>query len=280
MTINQRKLTAIEEILSGSPEYGEVLALFKEIFSYADRTTGETGISFKPDPSHHAARVEGGFPLLSPEVMAVDKPCAEAFLAGLLAMLEKQSPEGGSELGRIAAALREGSLDLPVLLGACLQRDREKIMAAATECQVQAALLEFTLEALLKAALEPLAATLSEADFEGWQGGHCPVCGSRAGMGELVGDEGRRYLSCCTCLFKWPFKRLQCPYCGNDDTQTLSYFTVDEGPTRVDTCRKCSRYLKTRDSRKGHAGIPLEVEDLTTIHLDLVASREGFERGK
>lgn len=280
MTINQRKLDAVEEILQESPEYGEVLALFREIFFYADKNRGATGISFNPDPSHHAVRVEGGFPLLGPETMAVDRPRAEAFLAGLLAVVERQSPEGGSELRLIADALKEGSLDLPLLLGACLQRDREKITAAAAGSQVQASLLEFTLETLLKVALEPLAATLPEADFEGWQEGHCPVCGSRAGMAELVGEEGRRYLCCCTCFFKWPFKRLQCPYCGNDDTQTLSYFTIDEGPTRVDTCQKCSRYIKTRDSRKGHAWIPLEVEDLTTIHLDLVASREGFERGK
>jgi hypothetical protein len=32
--------------------------------------------------------------------------------------------------------------------------------------------------------------------------------------------------------------------------------------------------------QKGDNEVPLEVEDLLTIHLDLLASREGFERGK
>jgi FdhE protein len=45
-------------------------------------------------------------------------------------------------------------------------------------------------------------------------------------------------------------------------------------------CRKCSRYLKTRDARLGDADVPLEAEDLATLHLDLLAGKEGFERGK
>jgi FdhE protein len=60
----------------------------------------------------------------------------------------------------------------------------------------------------------------------------------------------------------------------------LSYFMVADGGTRVDTCKACSRYIKTRDSRKGNNEVPLDVEDLLTIHLDLLAAREGFERGK
>jgi FdhE protein len=48
----------------------------------------------------------------------------------------------------------------------------------------------------------------------------------------------------------------------------------------VDSCKACSRYIKTRDSRKGNADVPLDVEDLLTMHLDLLATREGLERGK
>lgn len=97
---------------------------------------------------------------------------------------------------------------------------------------------------------------------------------------EHGGEEGRRYLSCSACFFKWPYKRLKCPYCGNEDPDLLTYFEAGEEPTRVGVCRKCARYIKTRDSRKGHGDIPLEIEDLATLHLDLLAGKEGFERGK
>lgn len=280
MTRNQRKLTFLDETSRTSPEYGEILALFRAIIAYADNRPGGTGISFAPDMALRTERVQSGSPLLSAKAMTVDVPAARDFLAGLLDVIWEESREGGADLQHFAAVLGRDGFDLPVLFAACLERDREKIVSAAEASGVQASLLEFALETVLKAALEPFAATLTEADFAGWQEGRCPVCGSRAGMGELVGDEGRRFLSCCTCFFKWPYSRLQCPYCGNDDPQTLSYFTVDEGPIRVDTCQKCSRYLKTRDSRKGHADVPLEAEDMATIHLDLVAGREGFERGK
>lgn len=280
MTLNRRKVMFIEEVSQTVPEYGEVLGLFRAIFAYADGRQGKTGISFAPDLTHREEGVRNGFPLLSAEAMTVDAAGAEALLAGLLAVMEQESREGGAELRVFAAALGEGKLDLPDLLGACLRRDRGGIESAAAASGVQATLLEFALETVLKAALEPYAAGLKEADFQGWQEGYCPVCGSRAGMGELVGAEGHRYLSCCTCFFKWPYKRVQCPYCENDDAGSLSYFMVDDGPTRVDVCTKCSRYLKTRDSRKGQGDVPLEAVDLATIHLDLVAGREGFERGK
>jgi FdhE protein len=280
MSLNQQKLDAIDAILQESPEYGEILSLFRGIFAYVDSQQSATGITFTPDMTNHELRVQGGFPLVTPDNMAVDGAVATAFLAGLLDQVARESREGGEELLRISSLLTEGKFDLPLLLGACLQRDREKITVAAVENGVQGALLEFVLETVLKTALEPLAKTLTADDFAGWQEGTCPVCGSRAGMAELAGEEGRRYLSCCSCFFKWPFKRLECPYCGNADSETLSYFTVDEGATRVDTCKKCTRYLKTRDSRLGHAAIPLEVEDLATLHLDLLAGKEGFERGK
>jgi len=99
-------------------------------------------------------------------------------------------------------------------------------------------------------------------------------------MAELTGEEGHRRLCCSSCFYTWPFKRIKCPSCGCEDAEKLSYFTAGEGPTRVDTCTACSRYIKTRDTRKGGQDVPLEVEDLLTIHLDLLASREGFERGK
>lgn len=280
MTSNQLKLIFLEETSRSSPEYDQVLTLFKRVFAYLDEREGEIGISFAPDLSHPLQRVQAGFPLLSPEAVRVDLPLAAAFLEGLLEVIGQESRDGIDQLNFLERALEQGTLDLPGLLAACLQRDRGAVEATAEHIGLQAPLLEFILETILKAALEPYAAGFGEGDFAGWQQDICPVCGSRAGMGELVGEEGRRYLCCSTCFFRWPSPRLHCPYCGNDDAQSLGYFTVDDGPTRVDVCHKCSRYLKTRDSRRGHAEVPLEAEDLATIHLDLVAGREGFARGK
>jgi len=100
-------------------------------------------------------------------------------------------------------------------------------------------------------------------------------------MGELLGDEGRLMLHCGTCGQSWPGARRSCTVCGNRDEQTLEYFTAgDDQGYRVNVCRKCDSYLKVVDSREAGQNLPMDLEDIATLHLDLLAQREGFTRVK
>ncbi len=274
------KIAHLRKTAFEHPEYIDLLLPFEEIFAYVDGKEAGTGILFSVPEGNEAERVRGGLPLLSPDALSVDRDAAAAFLSGLLAVLRRVGREGHADLDRIAGGISGGSLDLASLYVACLTRKRDVVELAAAALSVQAPLLAFVLEIPLKTALERVSSSLSPERFDGWKEGYCPVCGSRAGMAELTGDEGKRRLSCSACYFRWPYPRIQCPYCGNADPETLSYFTAGDGPTRVGVCRNCSRYLKTRDARLGNADVPLEVEDLVTLHLDLLAGKEGFERGK
>src|SRR5512140_48942 len=274
------KIAHLRKTALEHPEYIDVLLPFEAIFAYVDGKEAGTGIRFAVPEGNGAERVRGGIPLLSPEALSVDRNEAAAFLTGLLGVLRRVGREGHADLDRIEGGLSGGSLDLASLYVACLTRDRGVVDQAASALSVQAPLLTFVLEIPLKTALEHIASSLPPERFDGWKEGYCPVCGSRAGMAELSGDEGKRRLCCSACFFRWPYPLIQCPYCGNADPETLSYFTVGDGPVRVAVCRKCSRYLKTRDARLGIADVPLEAEDLATLHLDLLAGKEGFERGK
>ena len=274
------KIAHLRKTAFEHPEYIDVLLPFEGIFAYVDGKEAGTGIRFAVPEGNGAERVRGGLPLLSPEALSVDRDAATAFLSGLLGVLRRVGREGHADLDRIGEGLSGGSLDLGSLYVACLTRKRDVVDQAAAALSVQAPLLAFVLEIPLKTSLERLSSSLPPEPFDGWKEGYCPVCGSRAGMAELSGDEGKRRLSCSACFFQWPYPRIRCPYCGNDDPETLSYFTAGDGPTRVGVCRKCSRYLKTRDARLGNADAPLEAEDLATLHLDLLAGKEGFERGK
>ncbi|MCR4310642.1 MAG: formate dehydrogenase accessory protein FdhE [Deltaproteobacteria bacterium] len=274
------KIAHLRKTAFEHPEYIDLLLPFEEIFAYVDGKEAGTGIRFAVPEGNGAERVRGGLPLLSPEALSVDRDAARAFLSGLLGVLRRVGREGHADLDRIEVGFSCGSLDLASLYVACLTRKRDVVDQAAAALSVQAPLLAFVLEIALKTALERVSSSLPPERFDGWKEGYCPVCGFRAGMAELSGDEGKRFLSCSACFFRWPYPRIQCPYCGNADPETLSYFTAGGGPTRVGLCRKCSRYLKTRDARLGNADVPLEVEDLATLHLDLLAGKEGFERGK
>ncbi|WP_243372581.1 formate dehydrogenase accessory protein FdhE [Geotalea sp. SG265] len=274
------KLEFLRRTAGLQPEYGEILPLFQALYNLIDGQEGRTGIRFNQPVDHVQEKIRNGFPLLAPEHLEIDAPQTIAFLAAVIDTMLQLSREGLEELQRLRQAIVSGELDLQALFVRCLFRERAVVEEVAARLAIPSPLMEFVLEIPLKTALELYAEAVLPEQVEGWSEGYCPICGSRAGMGEICGEDGRRFLSCSSCFFKWPYKRLKCPYCGNDDPETLSYFMAGEGPTRVDICRACSRYLKTRDTRLGHADVPLEAEDLATIHLDLVAGKEGFERGK
>ena len=69
-----------------------------------------------------------------------------------------------------------------------------------------------------------------------------------------------------------------CYHCGNTENQTLRYFYIEEEEKyRMDICDKCKHYLKTLDSRKSQGEIVPAVEDIATLHLDILAEGEGYQ---
>lgn len=280
MSSTAQKITALHQAVQSSPEYADIVPLFSGIYEFIQGRESQTGISVELSSSGSKERLENNFPLLSVTDLRIDQAVTVDFLLGVIEVLSRKGQDNSEYLHQIGTALQDGALDPAALYGAILERRRDPINDVSNALSVPAPLVEYVFEIPLKTALECFSAGYSAEDFTGWQESFCPVCGSRAGMAELSGEEGRRSLCCSACTFSWPFKRLSCAYCGCDDPEKLSYFTAGDGATRVDTCKACSRYIKTRDSRKGDSDVPLEVEDLLTIHLDLLASREGFERGK
>ena len=99
-------------------------------------------------------------------------------------------------------------------------------------------------------------------------------------MSKLEEEIGKRWLFCPFCHTEWLFKRLACPFCENDNQESLRYFFVENDEAhRVDVCDSCKRYIKTIDSRQMSSGINLFVENLSTLALDIVAQKEGFLNG-
>ena len=274
------KISFLQKSAESSPEYAEILPFFIELLRYLETSGGESGITFRIPENGVTVRVTNGFPLISSDSVRVDRRLCDKFMAGALELLGRIGHDGSNELEKITGSLRSETIDPALIFSGILERKRSIIDETAKSINVPAPLLEYVFEIPLKAALELYAATVADDAFPEWQEGFCPVCGSRDGMTELAGEDGKRYLSCSACTFRWPFKRLRCPFCGNEEVEKLSYFVTGDGATRVDTCKACSRYIKTRDSRKGSAELPLDLEDLLTIHLDLLAVRQGFERGK
>jgi FdhE protein len=110
----------------------------------------------------------------------------------------------------------------------------------------------------------------------------CPFCAGPPqlsilqGGGELEG--GGRTLLCATCLTTWPFRRVRCASCGEEDEQHLAYF---HSPAfehlRVDACDTCRRYLKTVDLTRLGVAVPL-VDEVAGAPLDVWAREQGYEK--
>lgn len=280
MTTTAAKISALKNATTSKPEYAAILPLFTAIYGYVLGREADTGITVELDKIDPATRTANGFPLISPLDLLVDVDQARQFLLGLIEVMKTAGNEGQGELDMVSASLKEGRVDISAIFRSILERSRKPIDEASASTGIPASLVEYIFEIPLKTALEQLSSALPDDFFPGWGEPLCPFCGSRAGMAELVGEGGQKRLCCSTCQRLWNYKRLKCPYCGCEDLEKLSYFTAGEGGTRVDTCKGCSRYIKTRDRRSGGEDVLLEAEDLMTIHLDLLAAKEGFERGK
>ena len=45
----------------------------------------------------------------------------------------------------------------------------------------------------------------------------------------------------------------------------------------MDVCNECKRYIKIVDFRKGEQRADLDIEDIATLHLDMLANDEGYD---
>jgi formate dehydrogenase formation protein len=112
--------------------------------------------------------------------------------------------------------------------------------------------------------------------------GECPFCGGApwiaARRSESNADGARRLLGCALCGEEWPFGRIRCPSCLEEDPTKLPSFRSAAHPTvRIEACETCRRYLKSIDLTEEARAIP-EVDDLVSLSVDLWAQEEGYAR--
>lgn len=154
----------------------------------------------------------------------------------------------------------------------------------------------------------PRAAGEAGGDGETRDGRRCPVCGGLPQLAYIAAPPesltaGPRSLVCARCATGWPYPRLTCASCGEQDTGRLMILAEDgteerrlsgstvrglRGPSesdgtprprfphmRIDACMTCSRYLVSIDVGRDPQAVPL-VDELAAIPLDLHAVERGF----
>ncbi len=143
---------------------------------------------------------------------------------------------------------------------------------------VDGELLEFVLHSALHPFLRAHAEALNRfVDTSLWYRASCPICGGEPDMAALERAGGRRRLLCSRCDAEWAYRRLGCPFCGNDDPKDLAFFASDEKVYRLAVCERCHRYIKTIDLRETSTERPLAAERVLTVGMDLTAQSTGYQ---
>ncbi|MBW1780137.1 MAG: formate dehydrogenase accessory protein FdhE [Deltaproteobacteria bacterium] len=219
-----------------------------------------------------------GFPLFSKEDLPLDFDAASDLLKKFLAhlgALDRDDANGLKTARKHAEADDKWTKDL---FKAVLKQDEKALSQMAEEIDVDGKTLLFLGQIALRPSIHLLRNALTEdIDKNRWEHGYCPLCGSQPDMAYFA-KTGKRYLHCELCGEEWPYSRIKCPFCNTQDQEKLGYFEAEEEEGfRVYFCRECSRYLKTIDKKAFEEVAPLELENLATIHLDLLANEHGFK---
>jgi FdhE protein len=271
-------LRTIENHRALNPQYVELFDILEEMLILREEHRRKIQQDIFPvDERMIAAKVEGGFPLVDLSSVEYDLSEPREYFLELLNIAEERVP---AETSEIAAKLISGEILFNNLIYESFnQTPQEEDPPPSGDENPTFDLVEMFIEESLRPALEIVASRYGDAVRQiGWKEGYCPICGREPKIGEIREEGETRWLFCNQCGFEWPFELVKCPFCGNEEQQTLAYFTIEgDERYRVDVCNRCKRYIKMVDFRHINQKADLEIEDIATLHLDMLANDEGYE---
>lgn len=276
-----KSLKTIEDYKSANPHYTDLLDIMADILILREeyRKSMKDSI-FCVEENLITQKMEGGLPLIDFTGKEYDLTRPKEYFNSLISIAEKRMPEVAKN---IISIIKNQQFDWEKMIRASFDytgedADAEKLISGSDAAE-NLDLIDLFAEESLRPELESVAEKYGEIIARSnWTEGYCPICGKEPKIGEIrKEEEGKRYLFCHQCGFKWYFHRIKCPFCGNEEQHSLAYFEVEgEERYRVDVCNKCRRYIKTVELPKSSEEPNLDVEDIATLHLDMIAYDEGY----
>jgi len=272
------KLARMEQIKRAKPAYRNLLDFYEKIFIAKEefyQSLKSLPIVF--DEPGVQTRFKAGFPVLDKGAIELDSGTLERFFRTLLQISLEKNPDTA---GKLHAFIKKGNLDVGNTIKAMWEGKIPSPRGGKEELG-DPTLLFFLLNESLKPFYEYLAEKLQAViDVTLWEKGYCPICGETPSIAAITEGKWSQHLFCVYCGTEWPFPFLMCPFCGNEEEKGVTYLYVkNEKQYRLEVCQACQKYLKAVDIECIGSPVPLEVENLATLHLDILAQREGYGRG-
>ncbi len=261
------------------PAYAAMLAFYTDVFCAQEESKGNLELDpIQLPPETVAARQREERPLVDIAAFRFDTVSAERLtqeICRLIGVHQTQIEKGAK---RVAGALKDRVLD-PERLFHSLLVDDDYLPATAERIGIDRNTLVFIGYLGLQPSIASCAAQLAhhlDSDNVRSRSG-CPVCGNPPALA-LLAHEGRRVLCCSFCRHQWRAPRVFCALCENTRSGQLHYFFAEEEKDlRVDVCDNCRQYLKSIDTRDLARPVFPPLEQVASLHLDMIAAEKGFK---
>ncbi len=263
----------VQALISERPVYKDILTYYLRIRECQEGFMGidPTPIFAKQD--QRDMTLKEAFPIFKDEL---DIPLRRAFktFEAILNLSVDSNPPMKEKAERILELLKTSPEELGNMFRKVLQKDY--IKKRAKELGLDFHFLDFVLENSLRPDIKAWIHGLGEMRFDAWKKAKCPLCSSLPLLSLIRGEGGQRYLVCSLCTSQWDIERIYCPSCETKDQSYIQYFfSEDLRHIRIYTCERCKAYIKTIDIREC-GQVDLELEDLATLHLDIIAIQKGY----
>lgn len=267
---------AVARLSAMRPAYTSILGFYGPVFTAQAESAAHTSPpAIAVDESTLQMKRREGFSLIVPAAFKVDYGVAGMLLTEICGIAEASGGKLAGAGNALASALAEG-VALESLFGDVLD-DRGRIRKLAEKMGVQPDLLSLLLYLAIRPSIEIGSRQLVDhLTDEQENRSSCPICGSAPIIGQLDA-EGRQWVYCSLCWYRWPVKRMACPFCTHHGGDALEYFYSDDEPEyRVNLCSSCRQYLKVVDVRKTDRPLFMPLEQVVSLHLDIMAAKKGF----
>lgn len=273
---------AVAVVQEQRPAYAELLNFYKRIFTAQEES--KLRINIKPiliSEDILSLKVREHLPLISVSDFAIDLEASKMLLKNICSIAQDTGNDMAVSARELSHAAETGKIDTELLFSGILNEDDSFFEKIATEFEIRKNVLAFiaygSINPCLCLCADQVSTYLDKNDR--WEKGYCPVCGSQPCL-SMVRGEGERFLFCGFCWQKWAVQRIYCPFCDNNDSRSLHYFfSEQEKEYRVSVCDKCGKYIKTVDTRKSERIFYPPLEQVSTLHLDMMAKEKGLESG-
>lgn len=265
--------------------YKDAFALYREVYAVQMEYLPRVDFTLDLAPEEIKSRLEQGCFLLSNTALEIDRSLFVEILRSVCQAVRRRAPrppEGLESLPDIEAFQGENLAAFLKEVQLVDKVEMEKLITGKgidEETGIDREVISYVIFMSLKPFyLSCMQQAREKTDFAVWREGYCPICGQRPMMAKLREDDGARVLECWLCHAQWVFPRLECPFCKNSDQKKLQFFYVKgDAGHRVHVCEKCKRYIKTTNAKELEKDVILDIENIITMRLDLLARREGYK---